>query len=196
MQHYGLPTRLLECSYSPFVATKFAIEFGGGRGTIWCVNTGWCKEAAKRIVGEQWLQAREAMRDDRSFLPIYMGDRMRKFVLPERPADLHERLIVQEGLYLCPGHVGASFVQNIRAMPGWEKEANLVGLRLRLDKNELAVLERRLARRKITSAELFPGLDGIVRVVKERLHKYQDRQQVLRRARRKRPSRKRRSGKR
>ena len=173
MQHYGLPTRLLECSHSPFVAAKFAIDFGGGRGAIWCVNTRWCKESAATILGKQRVQARiaRATRDDRSFVDIYMGNRERKFVLPEKPADLHERLIVQQGTYLCPGNIKASFVRNVTAMPGWEKDTNVVKLRLRLSKAELQILQRRLDRMSVTSAELFPGLDGIVRSVKERLRK-------------------------
>jgi hypothetical protein len=186
MQHYGLPTRLLECSYSPFVAAKFAIDFGGGRGTIWCVNTRWCRESAARIVGKQRVQARvaRATRDDRSFEEIYMGSKARKFVLPERPADLHERLIVQQGTYLCPGNVGASFIRNITAMPGWEKDTNVVRLRLRLSNTELRTLQRRLVRMNVTSAELFPGLDGIVRSVRERLQKDQDRRRAARPRRR------------
>jgi hypothetical protein len=200
MQHYGLPTRLLECSHSPFVAAKFAIDFGGGRGTIWCVNTGWCKESAAMILGKQRVQARiaRATRDDRSFVDIYMGNRERKFVLPEKPADLHERLIVQQGTYLCPGNIKVSFVRNVTAMPGWEKDTNVVKLRLRLSKAELQILQRRLDRMNVTSAELFPGLDGIVRSVKERLRKYdrrraaQARRRKIRMSRRRTRSRKRR----
>jgi FRG domain len=186
MQHYGLPTRLLECSYSPFVAAKFAIDYGGGRGTIWCVNTRWCRESAARIVGKQRVQARvaRATRDDLSFEEIYMGSKARKFVLPERPADLHERLIVQQGTYLCPGNVGAGFIRNITAMPGWEKDTNVVRLRLRLSNAELRMLQRRLVRMNVTSAELFPGLDGIVRSVRERLQKDQDRRHAARPRRR------------
>jgi hypothetical protein len=199
MQHYRMPTRLLECSHSPFVAAKFAIDFGGGRGTIWCVNTRWCKESAAAIVGKQRVQARiaRATRDDRSFVEIYMGSRARKFVLPEKPADLHERLIVQQGTYLCPGNVGVSFVRNVTAMPGWEKDTNVVKLRLRLSKAELQILQRRLDRMNATSAELFPGLDGIVRSVRERLQKDDDRRRAARPRRRRkiRSSRRRRSKK-
>jgi hypothetical protein len=195
MQHYGLPTRLLECSHSPFVAAKFALEFGGGRGTIWCFNTAWCREAATRILGKAAVQARgpAAVRDDRSFVPIYLGDGTEKFVLPEKPADLHERLIVQQGVYLCPGNVGAGLARNVMAMPGWEKDTNIVRLRLRLSNAEVQTLQRRLGRMQVTSEELFPGLDGIFRLVKERFEKDRDRRRAARRGRRrKRPVRRRR----
>jgi hypothetical protein len=111
-----------------------------------------------------------ATRDDRSFVPAYMGS-SRQFVLAEKPTDLHERLIVQQGVYLCPGDVRASFVRNLAAMRGWENAANVVKLRLSLDRSELQLLKRRLDRMNITSAELFPGLDGIVRSLKESLER-------------------------
>jgi hypothetical protein len=187
MQHYDLPTRLLECSYSPYVAAKFAIESGRGHGTIWCFNTKWCEEAASAIAGTQRVQSRKAVatRDDRSFVPLYMGGRKRKFVLPERPLELHERLIAQQGVYLCPGDVGVSLVRNIMAMRGWEKDANVVKLRLRFGRTELRKLEQRLDRMQVNSAELFPGLDGIVRSLKERLLRDRRRRRAGQRRRRK-----------
>jgi hypothetical protein len=187
MQHYGLPTRLLECSYSPYIAAKFAVDFGGGRGTIWCINTKWCEEAAAHAIGRQRVQARMALatRDDRSFVPVYMSN-SKRFVLAEKPTDLHERLIVQQGVYLCPGDVGTSFVRNLVAMRGWENAGNVVKLRLSLSRSELQLLKRRLDRMKITSAELFPGLDGIVRSLKEGLERDHTRRRSSNRRRSKR----------
>ena len=46
MQHYGAPTRLLDWSYSPFVATYFAIESSTGASAVWAINGDWLERKA------------------------------------------------------------------------------------------------------------------------------------------------------
>jgi hypothetical protein len=41
MQHHGAPTRLLDFTYSPFVAAKFAFQNGWKDGVVWCINGAW-----------------------------------------------------------------------------------------------------------------------------------------------------------
>ena len=38
MQHHGAPTRLLDFSHSPYVATFFALENAVGTSAVWCIN--------------------------------------------------------------------------------------------------------------------------------------------------------------
>jgi hypothetical protein len=57
MQHHGAPTRLMDWTYSPFVAAKFAAGEGTGDAAIWCLNAKWCQETAEAepVVGNNLI---------------------------------------------------------------------------------------------------------------------------------------------
>lgn len=172
MQHHGAPTRLLDWTYSPFVAAKFAMEAGAKDAVVWCLNTAWCYEAASKIVGQDNIVARnvDSSRDDSSFLPLYMPQGTRhKFVFAENAAHLNERLIIQQGMFICPGDVGTTFVENLKAMDGWASDRNILKLRLKMAPKDLFRFVVTLRRMNVDFAVLFPGLDGFARSLHERL---------------------------
>src|SRR5262249_24370581 len=92
MQHHEAPTRLMDWTYSPFVAAKFAAGEEGTRdAAIWCLNTEWCQKTAEAdpVVGNNLkLRADDAFRNNVTFHPIYLGAR-RRFVYLENPLRLN-----------------------------------------------------------------------------------------------------------
>ena len=129
-----------------------------------------------------------------------MPDRFPRSLLVnhENPLWMNERLIVQQGVFLCPGDISASFQknlcelsENIPDLKPWYKEEGLNGLpKLNVDNvvNEsnlikiimpmgreiLLDLLDKLQRMNITEATLFPGLDGFARSLKQSLPRLHD----------------------
>jgi hypothetical protein len=86
-----------------YVATKFAIESGAKQGVIWCLNADWCVAAVRKLIPTIDKRDADSSRNDTTFKPIYMRKNGRKFVYNENAFHLSERLIFQQGLFLCPG---------------------------------------------------------------------------------------------
>jgi hypothetical protein len=176
MQHHGAPTRLLDCTYSPFVAAQFAIGEGSTSAVLWCVNASWCHQVAEKVVGKKSVALRniDQDRDDTSFTPLFMSKAPKKFVLPENPMRLSHRLIIQQGVFLCPGDISDTFINNLMDLPGYDSEKNILKVQLAMSRNNLLEAAAQLRRMNVDSATLFPGLDGFARSLKERLPHYHD----------------------
>jgi hypothetical protein len=191
MQNHGAPTRLLDCTYSPFVAAAFAIENGIFSSTgdplypvIWCFNAHWCTNEAKKAlpVSERALidlRNEDAWRNDQTFVPLFQikTDKTAplskwKFVKVENSFYLNERLTAQQGAFLCPADIRSSFECNLKAMDGWKKAANLKKLYLKLDKEQATRFARNLKDMNISFAALFPGLDGFAKSLNQQICHY------------------------
>jgi len=176
MQHHGAPTRLLDCTYSPYVAAYFALQkcFSDDYFVLWCFNSNWCLKQAKSIAGAELIDSRniDQDRNDISFQKLFMRPKPLDLVFIENPFSINERLSVQQGAFLCPANISNSFECNLKSMDKWDDKNSIVKIKLKFKSEEHRSALKNLYRMNITEEALFPGLDGFSRSIKHNLLKY------------------------
>jgi hypothetical protein len=172
MQHHGAPTRLLDVTYSFFVACLFAIdslEPPNGKAVIWCVRKGWTLDASRAKVGKVIDDRNvDAKRDEESFRQIYV-ESQQAIVFHENPFRLNQRLIIQQGGFLCPGDIRSDFEANVKGLDRWNSGGNVLKVILDLSAPLRQEAMEDLLRMNVSRASLFPGLDGFAGSIAQRL---------------------------
>jgi FRG domain len=181
MQHYGGPTRLLDCTYSPYAAAAFALEKGPKKTpVVWCFGGSWLEEESRKKTPHKYLfdqRSDDRHRTDHTFIPLYQLEKAAtspqkvQFVKAENPFHLNERLTAQQGIFLCPADLGVKFEDNLNAMSDWHLASNVVKLHLNLTDPKQFVSN--LKRMNLSFAALFPGLEGFTRSIGQLIFHYQ-----------------------
>ncbi len=171
MRHHGSPTRLMDFTYSVYIAAYFAVEHDDGNNCcIWGINRDWCfKEAANKLeqrsLDGNWIEKPfESEKEEEKFSEYFFMDPPIDMVAPLNPFRLNQRITTQLGIFLCPGNVKKTFVENLEELSGWNKEENIVKLVIpRKYRQEFLV---GLWEMNINRASLFPGLDGFAETLR------------------------------
>ncbi len=180
MRHYGAPTRLLDFTYSFFIAAYFALEEAEEDSFVWAINTNWLMKQAwpviRKMGGSRLLNAWEN-RKEGAFKKIFFRRNRVKFVCTSNPYCLHERLVQQQALSLCPGDVTSNFEDNLREMAGYDNRDNVSKIPIRGGNCRKAILYK-LYRAGVNRAVLFPGLEGFAKSLRYKTPIYLDIQKL------------------
>ena len=168
MQHHGAPTRLLDCTYSVYMAAYFALEDAHREDcVVWAVNGSWARDESVRLmsaVGKKNAPLlKELYVEEHMELipPFFLDDPVVPCACPQNPFQLNERLRIQKGVFLSPGSIEIPFEDNLKAMRKHDDGANILRVVIphRLRREAL----RELFEMNISRTSLFPGLDGYAR---------------------------------
>jgi FRG domain len=163
-QHHGLPTRLLDWTYSPYVALHFATQNRARYdrdGVVWCIDYVQAHarlpaalrevleaEGADLFTTELLAQAAPELRD----LSRYGDD----FVLFVEPPSFDARIVNQYALFSVIARADAS-------LDDWVARHESIAARVVVPAELKWEVRDKLDQANVTERVLFPGLDGISR---------------------------------
>jgi hypothetical protein len=184
IQHHGGATRLLDFSLSFYVAAFFAMDNASKDAAVWAINHFNLIECIHTLAGVG--TGDEYLSDSyQQFADIakknFNGENPNKMVLAIEPERMNERLSIQQGLFLYPCDITAPFEDNLAetlklplktfdnkevinfkfVMPEMIRKASVVKIIVPREVHSIALYDLRSM--NISSATLFPGLDGFAR---------------------------------
>lgn len=182
IQHHGGPTRLLDFTYSYYVATYFSIENALQDSSVFCLNKNLIN--TKGLETEKW----RGLEDEGKFGSVdYCNNVLKEqtlnpLVMLIEPFNMHERLSRQQGLFALPFEGRQSFEYNLSlTVSKFQKDLPLTYkidtfeefqeilkddcllLKVVIPKKFHNDIRRDLLSMNITTETLFPGIDGFTK---------------------------------
>ncbi|MEQ9332964.1 FRG domain-containing protein [Thalassobaculum sp.] len=193
MQHHGAPTRLLDFTYSFYVAAFFASESLTDMSAIWGLNL---SRLSRRLATSHadlpdpsrtgpGLTAHAYNELASSFV---RADRVSPGLVPVEPERKNERLSIQQGLFLFPADITVPCEQNLADTFGIDpgefsrkdgafsysrdellrescESSDMI--KIEIPRSVQAEALAMLRSVNLTAATLFPGLDGFARSLRQ-----------------------------
>jgi len=161
-KHHGLPTRLLDWSYSPYVAMHFAtadLRHFHEDGVIWCVdfrktNAVLPKPLRKILDAEDAnIFTTEMLNRVATSLDEFNAMSHDDFLLFFEPPSLDERIVNQFALFSLPSAADLQLEQFLERLDAYRRV--IIPAELKWEVRD------KLDQANITERVLFPGLDGL-----------------------------------
>ncbi|MDQ4076008.1 MAG: FRG domain-containing protein [Chloroflexota bacterium] len=162
-QHHGLPTRLLDFTFSPYVAMHFAtenLEKYNEDAVIWCVNyeesTDYLPEKLSRILREEEAHVFtvEMLQQGAATFEELTNLADRAFIVFLEPPSLDERIVNQFALFALISDATLGLEEWLSEHPALYRKI-IIPAELKWEVRD------KLDQANITERVLYPGLDGL-----------------------------------
>ena len=147
MQHYGAPTRILDFSFSPYVALFFALSDIEKEAAVYCVKFNEIMKIDKNIYHDIENKYKTIMEKQ---------DKIDEtLLLPFEPSFTNARLQSQQGAFLIPNTLNYSHDEILEHY----KNDNFI-IKLIINIKNIYEMFEALFKMNISYTNLFPGLEG------------------------------------
>lgn len=160
MQDYGTPTRLLDWTRSPYIATFFALDGVESDFSIYALNVKAIEDCNLKRFGEDYDSYKHTI-----FSPECIRDLI---IYSYEPYQKNERLRTQQGVFLVPSKVNITMDEILDEynIKDGMLDGKDVTYKLTFNKENLQDYWYKLKQMNITHETIYPGLEGFCRSLK------------------------------
>lgn len=164
MQHHGAPTRLVDWTFSEFIALYFAIADAsvGDTAAVFVVNQAELWRSLKKRIKPAWRRRLYQNDKDVEAINNILSLSRVRMIAPLNPMRLTQRLTVQQGTFLVAVDANDSFEESL-AESIQRSRAECWKVRIECTRPFLNDALAGLDRVNISDVSLFPGVDGLAR---------------------------------
>lgn len=170
-RHYEMPSRLVDFTYTFYVASYFASsrKRKDSYGFVLAINL---KELKKKTEAKlpEWTFSPTRSEDWDFHNPLifreFAFERQPLWVAPVAPSRRNERLVNQHGLFLCPGSIEQGFEDNLKATLAPGNDIKLICLH----PNFRTECIQSLNQMNIDMRTLYPDLSGFAQSLRDLVH--------------------------
>jgi len=160
MQHHGAPTRLLDFTFSPFIAAYFAFENADQDAAVWAIHRLHLQEDLANKCPMAFEYRDDFLYDlsDSSFNQIFQENEL-CCIFPVRPSVTTKRYLLQQSIFISLGNTNQTFMEQLLSY-SWPQYVgeHVIKVVLPYAIRDEALYD--LDRMNINRGTLFPDIDG------------------------------------